>query len=113
MEISVGIDIVEIDKFEKIFKRYGERFINKIFTLSEKEYFKNDVLKMAISFSLKESVWKALPEEIQKKFFFKNINIGWKENKPFLMNKIENYKFLISFSISQNYLITLVFMLRS
>jgi len=113
MEISVGIDIVEIDKFEKIYKKYGERFINKIFTLSEKKYLKNDILKMAISFSFKEAIWKALPDEIQKKFFFKDINIGWKDNKPFLLNKIDNLHFLLSFSYSKKYVITLVLKLKS
>jgi phosphopantetheine--protein transferase-like protein len=113
MEINAGIDIIEIDRFEKICKKYNKRFVNKIFTPSERKYLKNDILKMAISFSLKEAIWKTLPEEIQKKTFFKDIKIGWKKEKPFLLNEIENYKFLLSYSISENYAITLVFMLRS
>jgi phosphopantetheine--protein transferase-like protein len=113
MEINAGIDIIEIERFERTYREYKERFLNKIFTPSEKNYLKNDILKMAISFSLKEAIWKTLPEEIQKKTFFKDIKIGWKKEKPFLLNEIENYKFLLSYSISENYAITLVFMLRS
>jgi phosphopantetheine--protein transferase-like protein len=112
MEINAGIDIIEIEKFEKTYREYKERFINKIFTPSEKNYLKNDIYKMAVSFSIKEAIWKTLPDKIQKKIFFKDIEIGWRGNRPFLLNEIENCKFLFSFSISKNYVITLVFIIK-
>lgn len=109
MEINVGIDIIEIDRFKKICNKYKERFFKKIFSNVEMKYLKEDNIKMCIGFSLKESIWKALPEEIQKDFFFKDIKIGWINNKPFLIEKINNYKFLLTFSVSRKYVITMVF----
>ncbi|MCX7917940.1 MAG: 4'-phosphopantetheinyl transferase superfamily protein [bacterium] len=107
MKFYVGIDITEIEKFEKAYRKYKENLLKKIFSNYEIEALKGDVLKMCISFSFKESIWKALPEKMQKKLIFNKIKIGWKNGKPFLLEEIENYNYLLSYSITNKYVITL------
>lgn len=108
MEIYTGIDILEIERFKRAVERYGNRFLNKIFSPDEIENLKEDILKMCISFSFKESIWKALPDEFQKKIYLKDIEILWKENQPFLINKIENFNSCLSFTLNNKYVITFV-----
>lgn len=111
MEINVGIDIIEIDRFKKICDKYKERFLEKIFSDVEMKYLKEDIIKMCVGFSFKESIWKALNEEIQKKLNFKDIKIIWKNGKPFLVEKIKNCEILLSYSINKKYIITLLLMI--
>jgi len=84
VEITSGIDIVNIKRFEEVLKRYGERFIKRIFTEEELEniHEKDKPYYMAASFSFKEAIWKALPDEVQKEFYFRDIEILWDGNKP-------------------------------
>lgn len=66
----IGIDIVKISRIEKAIERWGDNFIDKIFTENEKEYCKNKINKSqcyAARFAVKESFYKA-----------KNHNYGWK-----------------------------------
>ncbi|MCS7180349.1 MAG: 4'-phosphopantetheinyl transferase superfamily protein, partial [bacterium] len=86
---------------------YKRRFLKKIFSDEEISYLKEDVFKMCLSFSFKESIWKALPEKMQKKLIFNKIKIGWKNGKPFLLEEIGNYNYLLSYSITNKYVITL------
>lgn len=108
MKIYTGIDILEIERFKKAFKGYGDRFLNKIFSPEEIQNFKGDILKMCISFSFKESIWKSLPDEIQKNFYFKDMKILWQGNNPLFISKIENFNFLLSYTLNEKYVITLV-----
>ncbi|MCM8818773.1 MAG: 4'-phosphopantetheinyl transferase superfamily protein [Candidatus Omnitrophica bacterium] len=112
MDIQLGIDIVEIYRFEKAYKKYKERFLKKIFSDEEIKYLQGDILKMCISFSFKESIWKALPEKLQKKYYLKEIKIGWKNEKPFLLFKINNCKIILSYSTSEKCVITSVFFIH-
>ncbi len=113
MEIQVGIDIIEIERFKNAYRKYKQRFLKKIFSAEEIKFIKGDIIKMCISFSLKESIWKSLPENIQKNYTFNKLKIGWKKDTPFLLNKIKNYKLLISYSATEKYVITLVLLFRT
>jgi holo-[acyl-carrier protein] synthase len=84
----IGIDIVKISRIEKAINRWGDNFIDKIFTENEKKYCKNKINKCqcyAARYAVKESFYKA-----------KNHNYGWKaieirtEKKPVI--KILNRK---------------------
>lgn len=112
MKIYTGIDIIEIERFKRPYEKYKQKFLEKIFFNDELKYLKKDFIKMCLSFSFKESIWKALPEEIQKKLLFKNIKIGWHKEKPFLMKEIKNYKILLSYSMTEKYIITIVLLIR-
>ena len=84
LNISTGIDIVDIKRFEETLKRYGDRFIRRIFTEKELKNIpeKDKPYYMAASFSFKEAIWKALPDSQQRHFYFRDIEILWKGEKP-------------------------------
>jgi len=118
MNISVGIDIEGIDKFKNLVEKYGKNFLGKIFTDKEIEKIpsKNKFLYYALGFSFKESIWKALPTKIQKKVFFKDIEVIWQGQNPFF--KIKNFysDYALNFFVCKNrkkkFVITLVFLFR-
>ena len=92
MDIFSGIDIVDIKRFEETLKRYGGRFIKRIYTEEELKNIpeKNSPYYMAASFSFKEAIWKALPDSQQRYFYFRDIEIIWKGERPspFLKGKV-------------------------
>ena len=59
---SVGVDLVEIQRIEEVIRRYGERFLQRIYTAREVEYCrrKPDASSFAARFAAKEAVAKAL-----------------------------------------------------
>ncbi len=62
MIIAIGTDIIEIVRIEKACKK-NIRFIEKIFTNSEREYFdtrKNPIGSIAVNFAAKEAISKML-----------------------------------------------------
>ncbi|MGO1713058.1 MAG: holo-ACP synthase, partial [Senegalia sp. (in: firmicutes)] len=83
--MSVGIDIVSIDRIKDILDKKRNSFLNKIFTVSEIQYIKEKNYSpqtIAGLFSLKESVSKAIGTGIGK-VSFKDIEIYHDENgKP-------------------------------
>ena len=109
MDISVGIDIIEIKRIRKAVERYGEKFLKRIFTATE---IKNSPEKdrdkyYTLGFSFKESVWKTLPEKIQETVYFKDIEILWKNGLPILkMKKFHSTAFVLNFSSRTNLVIT-------
>ena len=36
--LVTGIDIIEIDRIKLVFAKYGDRFLNRIYTAKEREY---------------------------------------------------------------------------
>jgi holo-[acyl-carrier protein] synthase len=65
MIIGTGIDIVSIPRFSKVWKRWGSRFLERIFTEQEIEYCLSKPYPeehLAARFAAKESVLKALSQ---------------------------------------------------
>jgi holo-[acyl-carrier protein] synthase len=63
MIVGSGIDLVEIDRIQKSLERFGERFLDRIFTAGEKRYClskKNAAESLAARFAAKEAGAKAL-----------------------------------------------------
>ena len=64
MIIGCGIDLVKIERIEKIIKKWGNNFILRIFTSSEKEYCEkkkgNKYQSYSGKFAAKEALLKAL-----------------------------------------------------
>ncbi|GAB4113832.1 MAG: holo-[acyl-carrier-protein] synthase [Candidatus Caldatribacteriota bacterium] len=75
MIIGLGIDLVEINRVEKIIKRWEDVFINRLFTQQEIEYCENKnnnkFQSYAGKFAAKEAFLKALGWGLWK--------IEWKE----------------------------------
>ena len=63
MILGTGIDIIEIDRIKNSVERYGEQFLNKIYTRGELDYCLAKSSKfqhLAARFAAKEAVYKAL-----------------------------------------------------
>ena len=59
---SVGTDIIEVERVKTLIDKYGDKFLNKIFTSNEITYcesHKNPSIHFAGRFSVKESIKKA------------------------------------------------------
>ena len=84
MIIGCGIDLVKIERIEKIIKRWGDNFIFRIFTPIEREYCKkkkgNKYQSYAGKFAAKEALLKALglglKEANWKEIEIKNDELG-------------------------------------
>ena len=111
---GVGIDIVEIQRINEIYSRYGERFARKILSNSELRNFyknKNKISFLAKRFAAKEAVGKALGVGIKNGSILKNIEIKNDLNgKPFVninnikkLNMAEKKEIHISLSDEKKY----------
>jgi holo-[acyl-carrier protein] synthase len=81
MKIFLGTDIVEIDRLESMYLKYGEKFLKKTFTDYEIDYCLSRPVhiaqRLAVRFAVKEAVSKALKVGINKLGWNKGIN--WKD----------------------------------
>jgi len=61
--IGIGTDIVSVARIERLYARWGARFLNRVYTLAEQAYCAQKAAKMlhlAGRFAGKEAVLKAL-----------------------------------------------------
>lgn len=73
--IGIGVDLVEVPRFQKVLKRQGKRFLSRIFTEGELRYAqsrKTMVQHLAARFAAKEAVVKALGAP-------KGLGLEWKD----------------------------------
>jgi holo-[acyl-carrier protein] synthase len=114
MVLGIGIDIIEINRIKKSVDRFGERFLNKIYTEIELEYClkkKNKYQHLAARFAAKEAIYKALSNDTNEVYSWQDVEIYNEVNglprvkfygnlKDFL-NKGKELK--VSMSHSENY----------
>ena len=60
MQIATGIDLIEIDRIQEAIDRYGNRFLDRVFTANELFEAGNSPASLAARFAAKEAVAKAL-----------------------------------------------------
>ncbi len=58
--LSTGVDLVKIARIEKAITRYGQRFLDRIYTPDEVRYSRQRAAELAARFAAKEAVSKAL-----------------------------------------------------
>ena len=58
--LSVGVDIVEIERIAKALERFGDRFLARIYTRAEVDRCRGRVAELAARFAAKEAISKAL-----------------------------------------------------
>ena len=82
--IGLGTDIVNINRIQKIYSKYGNHFLDKILTESEKKTSKlKNIETIAKRFAAKEAISKAIGYGFSKGIHFKNIEIyNDKNGKP-------------------------------
>jgi len=57
---SIGIDIIETERIESAAKRWGKRFLNRVYTEAELEICQGRIPSLAARFAAKEAIMKAL-----------------------------------------------------
>jgi len=60
MNLSTGVDLVEILRIREAIDRHGERFVTRIFTKAEQKECRGRVESLAARFAAKEATAKAL-----------------------------------------------------
>ena len=76
--IAHGIDLVDCPRIEQMMQRHGERFLNRVFTVSEQVYAqknKNAVEKLAGRFAAKEAILKLMGTGWRGKIAWTDIEI--------------------------------------
>jgi holo-[acyl-carrier protein] synthase len=106
--IGIGIDIVEVDRFEKIQYESNKSFYKKIFTDSEIQYctkFSDPYKHFAVKFALKEAVKKSISKNVK----MSDIVTAYKKSKPIVLLKDnKEYRFMVSLSHEKNHAIAIV-----
>ena len=80
MEITTGVDIIEVDRIKKAVEDLSDSFLNRVYTTKELEYCqKSDKMKyqhLAARFAGKEAVFKALSSYIDRsKLMWQDIEV--------------------------------------
>ena len=69
--LSTGVDIIEIPRIRRVLERYGQRFLDRIFTVDEIAYCRGRAPNLAARFAAKEAAMKALGTGVK--------GVGWKD----------------------------------
>lgn len=67
MIYGIGIDIVKIDRMKAAVEKWGDKFLNRIFTETEIDYCykkKNPYPSLSVRFAAKEALIKAIASEV-------------------------------------------------
>ena len=87
--IGTGVDLVECARIQRSIDRFGDRFLQRVFTDGEIEYsmsMKFPARHLAARFAAKEAVSKAFGTGIGKAMGWRNIDIQKKQSgEPFLV----------------------------
>ncbi len=106
--IGIGIDIIEINRFDKKLFKENQIFYKKIFHDSEIQYClnqKNSSQSFAAKFAIKESVIKAIHKQIE----FLDILTDHTSSKPSVsLTNDTSYTFLVSVSHEKTIAIAVV-----
>ena len=76
--IAHGIDLVDCPRIEQMMQRHGERFLKRVFTVSEQAYAeasRNTVEKLAGRFAAKEAILKLMGTGWRGKIAWTDIDI--------------------------------------
>ena len=60
MKVVCGVDLIEIERMQRSIERYGERFLERVYTEAELAQVKRRAPSLAARFAAKEAVSKAL-----------------------------------------------------
>lgn len=113
MTKSIGTDIIEVDRIDKIVTKYGSKFLDRIFTKEEQAYclkHKKSSQHFAGRFAAKEAIVKALGTGIREGISWTDIEITKDHHgkplvklSPSLNEKFDHPTLLISISHAKKY----------
>jgi len=87
--IGIGVDLVECKRIQHSLDRFGDRFLNRVFTQGEIEYsnsMKFPARHLAARFAAKEAVSKAFGTGIGKAMGWRDIDVRKKSSgEPYLV----------------------------
>ena len=69
--LTTGVDIIEIPRIKQVLDRYGQRFLNRVFTPDEIAYCRGRAPNLAARFAAKEAAMKALGTGVR--------GVSWKD----------------------------------
>lgn len=69
--LASGVDIIEISRVRRVLERYGQRFLDRVFTPREIAYCAGRAANLAARFAAKEATMKALGTGVR--------GVGWKD----------------------------------
>ncbi len=78
MVLGIGIDIIEIERIKQSVDKFGESFLNKIYTQKEIDYCLSKFNKyqhLAARFAAKEAIYKAMASGWGREITWKSIEI--------------------------------------
>ena len=124
MVIGIGIDIIEIDRVRESVEKFGDHFLNKIYTQKELDYCLKKKYKyqhLAARFAAKEAVYKALATGWDAEVSWQHIEISNEPNgMPIVTLQGKLKKFLskskelkISMSHSRDYVACMAIIYKS
>ncbi|WP_245871556.1 holo-ACP synthase [Candidatus Nitrosotenuis aquarius] len=107
---GIGIDIVDVQRFEKIKFQDKPTFYKKLFCQSEIKYclkYKNPAQHFAGKFACKE----ALKKSIKKQISFLDVETSHHNSRPVIRlhnTKLGKYRFLVSISHEKEFAVAVV-----
>ncbi len=124
MVIGIGIDIIEISRVKESIEKYGDKFLNKIYTKQELDYCLSKSEKyqhFAARFAAKEAVYKALTSGWEESIGWHDVEILNQPNGMPIVNKkgklarflAEGKNLKISMSHSRDYVACVAIIFRS
>jgi holo-[acyl-carrier protein] synthase len=60
LALTVGVDVIEMDRFAKVYEEFGQKLLDRVFTPAEVLYCRGRTPELAARFAAKEAVSKAL-----------------------------------------------------
>jgi holo-[acyl-carrier protein] synthase len=79
MIVGTGIDICEVSRIRAAIKRFGGRFLNRVFTPAEIRYCeskKNSIERYAARFAAKEAAMKAIGTGLRHGVTWQDVEVG-------------------------------------
>lgn len=78
MIVGTGVDITEVPRIQRVLERYGERFMNRVFTAEEIRYCSskpNAAERFAARFAAKEAGMKAIGTGLRGGITWKDVEV--------------------------------------
>jgi holo-[acyl-carrier protein] synthase len=116
----IGVDIVSNERIRKAIEKFGERFLKRIYTLSELEYCKKQadwIACLSARWAGKEAVLKAVYQSKGVVLKFSEIEILGDFGKPakvrLLREELKDLQVLISLSHERKYSVAVAVIIDS